>query len=251
MATEMSADALLGGSQAPLHSATVGDVRILVLNRPEVRNALSLEVRQAFARSTQEAEADPDIKALIITGAHGVFSAGVDLKERAAGPPQPMFRPHPAEAARAVTKPFIAAIDGPCVTGALELALSCSFLIASDRARFADTHAKVGLFPGWGQSALLASAIGVRRARQLSLTGAFIDAEMAFAWGLVNEITTPENLLPRALEICAQASAANERSVRMQLELYAQHDGVPFEAALAAEYAAADRWRAGREAQTA
>jgi enoyl-CoA hydratase len=242
----VSADALVAGSDRPLVEATVGDVRILVLNRPEVRNALSLEVRKEFARMTQEAEADPGIKALIITGAHGFFSAGVDLKERAAGPPQPMFRPHPAESARAVTKPFVAAIDGPCVTGALELSLSCSFLIASDRARFADTHAKVGLFPGWGQSALLASAIGVRRARQLSLTGAFIDVETALAWGLVNEITTPENLLPRALEICAQMSAANERSVRMQLDLYARHDGVPFETALATEYAAADIWRAGR-----
>jgi len=225
--------------------ATLGDVRILVLNRPEVRNALSLEVRKEFARMTQAAEADPAIKAVIITGAHGFFSAGVDLKERAAGPPQPMFRPHPAESARAVTKPFIAAIDGPCVTGALELALSCSFLIASDRARFADTHAKVGLFPGWGQSALLASAVGVRRARQLSLTGAFIDVQTALVWGLVNEITTPEKLLPRALEICAQMSAANERSVRMQLDVYARHDGVPFEVALATEYAAADVWRAG------
>jgi enoyl-CoA hydratase len=204
---------------------------------------MSLELRQEFARLSQEAEADPAIKVVVITGAHGVFSAGVDLKDRAADPSRPMFRPHPGEAARAMAKPVIAAVDGVCVTGALELALSCSFIIASDRSRFADTHAKRGLFPGWGLSALLPSAIGVRRARQLSLTGEFIDAQTAYEWGLVNELTTPERLLPRCLELADAIMTCNEDSVRLQIEVMSRSEGASLDVGLAAETAAIQRWK--------
>jgi enoyl-CoA hydratase len=219
-------------------------VRVLIFNRPAVRNALSLEVREQFARVTQEADADPAVKVVIVTGAAGQFSAGVDLKELRSGPRRPIFRPHPGEAARAMTKPMIAAVDGACVTGALEIALSCSFIIASDRARFADTHAKVGLFPSWGLSALLPRAIGIRRARQMSLTGEFIDAETALRWGLVNEVTPRERLLPRCVELADAMQAADERSRLWQLDLTTRLDGAPLEAALEAEDAAVGRWRA-------
>jgi enoyl-CoA hydratase len=131
------------------------------------------------------------------------------------------------------------------VTGALELALSCSFIIASDRARFADTHAKRGLFPAWGLSALLPSAIGVRRARQMSLTGDFIDAQTAYEWGLVNELTTPERLLGRALELSEAIQACEEGSVRLQIEVMSRNDGAPLDVAIAAEDAAVRRRRAG------
>jgi enoyl-CoA hydratase len=235
-------DDLLGGSEAPLVSTRRGATQILVINRPQVRNAMSLELRQAFARLTQEAEADPEVKAVIITGAHGVFSAGVDLKDYAATRGQPMFRPHPGEAARAMTKPIIAAVDGVCVTGALELVLSCSFVIASDRSRFADTHAKRGLFPAWGLSALLPGVIGVRRARQMSLTGEFIEAATAYEWGLVNELTTPERLLPRCLELSEAMAACNADSLRLHTEVFARNDGASLDVALEAEESAR-RWR--------
>lgn len=243
-ADALTPDALAAGSDRPLVPVTRGDVRVLIFNRPAVRNAMSLEVRQEFARLTQEAEADAAIRSVIVTGVAGYFSAGVDLKEYRAGPRPPMFRPHPGEAARAMTKPIIAAVDGPCVTGGLEVALSCSFIVASDRARFADTHAKVGLFPAGGQSALLPRAIGTRRARQMSLTGAFIDVRTAYDWGLVNEITAPEALLPRCFEIAAAIAACDPVSVARQLDLMARNDGAPFDVALAAEVAAVQRWRA-------
>jgi enoyl-CoA hydratase len=235
---------LVTGSDQDLVAATRGDVRLLVFNRPEVRNAMSLAVRQDFARLTAEAEADEAINVVVVTGAHGVFSSGVDLKELRAAGPRPIFRPHPAEAARAMTKPTIAAVDGPCVTGALELALSCSFIIASERARFADTHASVGLFPAWGQSALLPRAIGTRRARQMSFTGEFINAATASRWGLVNEVTSPEDLLTRCLALAAAIGHGDRRSIRWQLELMSRNDGAPFDVALAAEEAAVRRWRA-------
>jgi enoyl-CoA hydratase len=168
----------------------------------------------------------------------------VDLKDHRANPGRPMFRPNPAEAVRAMTKPIIAAVDGYCLTGGLELALSCSFVIATDRARFADTHAKVGLFPSWGLSALLPSAVGTRRARQMSITGSMIDAATALSWGLVNEVTDPDQLLSRCIELADAIAACDEDSVRLQLEVLGANDGAPLRTALTAEEHAVDRWRA-------
>lgn len=244
---EFSLETLLAGSQEPLAVTDRGPVRVLIFNRPAARNALSVAVRQAFAREAQEAEADPAVKALIVTGAGGAFSAGVDLKEAAAGP-RPLVRPNPGEVLRAMTKPSIAAVDGPCVTGALEIALSCSFIIASDRARFADTHAKVRLFPAWGMSALLPRAIGVRRARQMTLTGEFIDAGTALSWGLVNEVTTPDALLPRCAELAEAILGCDEASARAQLALLNRTEAAPLADALAAEAEALGRWREARGA---
>src|SRR4029079_2746586 len=86
------------------------------------------------------------------------------------------------------TKPLIGAVNGPCITGGFEFALNCDFLVASDRARFADTHARVGVMPGWGLTVLLVEAIGLRRARELSVTGNFLDPKRALEWGLVNHV---------------------------------------------------------------
>lgn len=249
LVSEPAVDDFVAGSTAPLVAAAFDGVRVLIFNRPEVRNALSLKVRKDFARLTEEASADPAVKVVLVTGASGQFSAGVDLKEYRSGPPRPMFRPHPGEAARSMKKPMIAAVDGSCVTGALEIALSCSFIIASTRARFADTHAKLGLFPGWGLSALLPRAIGVRRARQMSLTGEFIGAEKALQWGLVNEVTPPELLLPRCFELARALQACDERSVAWQLDLMARCEGAPLDVALDAEVETHERWRAERDAE--
>ncbi|MGE0385570.1 MAG: enoyl-CoA hydratase-related protein [Gammaproteobacteria bacterium] len=240
----LTADELVAGSESLIVTADRDGTRILILNRPRVRNAMSMDLRRAYAALVAEAESDERVRVLVVTGAAGNFSAGVDLKDMRANPGRPYFRPHPGEATRALTKPVIAAVDGNCVTGGLELALSCSFIVASDRARFADTHAKVGLFPAWGQSALLPRAIGTRRARQMSLTGEFIDSRTACAWGLVNELTTPERLLPRCLELAAAMQACDAQSVRWQLEIMKQNDGAPLQAALDAEEAAVQRWRA-------
>jgi enoyl-CoA hydratase len=246
---QLSIESLVATSDQGLVAATHGSARILVINRPEARNAMSYDFRRAFAVAISDAESDPAVKVVIVTGAAGNFSAGVDLKDHRAHPDRPMFRPHPAEAVRSMTKPVIAAVDGYCLTGGLEVALSCSFVIATTRARFADTHAKVGLFPSWGLSALLPSAVGARRARQMSLTGSMVDAPTALSWGLVNELTDPEVLLARCMEIAATIEACNEDSVRLQLEVIGRNDGAPLEVALDAETQAVERWRADRTAQ--
>lgn len=240
----MQVEDLINGSADEVVSATYEAVRLIIFNRPEARNALSRDMRRRFAVLLQEASADDAVRCVIVIGSAGCFTAGSDIRESRANP-GPMVRPHPGEALRATTKPVIAAIDGPCVTGGLEIALSCSFAICSDRARFADTHAKIGIMPGWGQSALLPRAIGVSRAQQMMLTGAFIDAPAALQWGLVNEIVAADALLDRALELGAMIAACNARSIDWQLRLVADHQNAPLAEALAAEALAQDRWRAG------
>ena len=205
----ISADSLVSGSSEPLVVADRAGVRFIVLNRPLVRNALTRAMRADFAQLLAAADADNDVTALVLTGAGECFSAGVDLKDRVPGAPP--IVPNPAAALRAVAKPLIAAIDGYCITGALEMALSCDFAIATPEARFADTHCRVGLFPRWGGGRLLTSAIGVRRARQMMLAGEMIDARRAMAWGLVNEIVPRPDLLSRAATLAAAMAAQASR----------------------------------------
>lgn len=176
-----------------------GRIRHIVLDRPGSKNALNRSMRQAFSGILSEADSSDQVGAVVLSGAGGVFSAGVDLKDRPKGALP--IEPNPAAALRSYTKPLIAAVDGPCVTGALEMVLSCDFAIGSPQARFADTHCKVGLFPRWGGGSLLCSAIGVRRARQMMLSGTFIDADTALRWGILNEIVPSATLLDRTSEL--------------------------------------------------
>ena len=94
------------------------------------------------------------------------------------------------------SKPIIGAVNGVAVTGGLELVLNCDFLVASERARFADTHARVGVHPLWGLTVLLPQAIGIRRAREMSATGNYVDARLALEWGLVNWVHPDDRLIP-------------------------------------------------------
>ena len=185
-----------------------GAVRHVILNRPEVRNALNRQMRRDFATILAAADAEPAIGAVVLSGAGGTFSAGLDLKDRppAAAP----IEPNPGAALRSLDKPLIAAVDGACVTGALEIALSCDFAIATPRARFADTHCGVGFFPRWGGGHLLVSRVGAARARQMMLTGEFVNANKALAWGIVNEIVPEGRLLERATELAEAMVLQNE-----------------------------------------
>jgi enoyl-CoA hydratase len=216
---------LVAGVETPIVTADRAGIRFIIFNRPEARNALTRLMRTRFAEMLAEADADPNVEALIVTGNGGCFCAGVDLKDRVPGAPP--VEPNPGVALRALGKPVIAAIEGACVTGGLEIALSCDFAIGTTEARFADTHGKVGLFPRWGGGTLLTSAIGIRRARQMILTGEFVDAQLALAWGLVNEIVASDKLIDRALEL-ATAITAQARDMplchRLQAEMLRRMD---------------------------
>jgi enoyl-CoA hydratase len=174
---------------------------VLTLNRPEAMNALSAELRTALACTVRELEADPDVRVLIVTGAGDrAFTAGLDLKELGAGASisDAVEVEDPVKSIEQFSGPVIGAINGVAITGGFELALACDVLIAADTARFADTHARVGIVPGWGLSQKLSRAIGIYRAKELSLTGNFLSAAQAADWGLVNRVVPAAELLPTA-----------------------------------------------------
>jgi len=186
----------------------------MTLNRPDANNALNAALTQAIVDAFNAASVDNSVRAIVLTGAGRAFCAGVDLKALTEdpdmlkggglGPDAPMVR-----AMEGCQKPIIGAINGPAVTGGFELALACDFLYASPEARFADTHARVGILPGWGLSQKLSRIIGIHRAREMSLTGNFIPAEQALNWGLVNRLCESNSLIPEAIG-CARQIAESE-----------------------------------------
>lgn len=150
--------------------------------------------------------------------------------------------PNSSGCSRPANTPIIAAVNGPAVTGGLELALGCDFLIASDRARFADTHARVGVMPGGGLTVRLPALIGPARALQMSMTGDFVDAQTACRWGLVNEVVPHEDLLDRATGL-ARSIASIPRSNIVELRrIYSEVAGLAGSAAWEREGERAREW---------
>lgn len=214
-------------------------VRTLTLNRPESRNALSAELRDRFFGALTQAESDDAVDVVILTGADPVFCAGLDLKELGGQTELPDISPRwPA-----MSKPVIGAINGAAVTGGLELALYCDILIASERARFADTHARVGLLPTWGLSVRLPQKAGVGLARRMSLTGDYLSAQDALRAGLVTEVVPHERLLTAAREVAASIVGNNQSAVRALLASYHRIDDSQTSAGLWLEATAAKQYR--------
>src|SRR6201991_2579249 len=195
-------------------------VRTLTLNRPQSRNALSAELRRRFFTALRDAEADDDVDVVILTGADPVFCAGLDLKELGDSTEMPDISPKWPP----MTKPVIGAINGAAVTGGLELALYCDILIASENARFADTHARVGLLPTWGLSVRLPQKVGIGLARRMSLTGDSLSAQDALRAGLVTEVVAHDDLLPAARAVAASIVGNNAGAVRALLSSYHRID---------------------------
>lgn len=198
-----------------------GAVAIVTLHRPEARNALNAELAAAFPRAIATADADPDVRAIVLTGADPAFCAGFDRRDVDSGEKKGE-NPHPGHwtALPRTRVPVIGAINGAAVTGGLEIALACDFLVASERARFADTHTKVGMVPGWGLTVLLPRLIGPARARYMSFTGEFVDAATALAWGLVVEITPHDRLVDRAVEIADAIATTHPDASNATRDLY-------------------------------
>lgn len=219
-----------------LRSEDVDGVRVLTIDRPESKNAMNPPLRRALMAAFAAADRDDSVRAVVLTAVEPVFSAGVDFKQidrgpdAAAGPGD-----NPAAALRALRKPSVCAVNGACVSGALEVALSASLIVASERARFADTHAHLGVVPTWGLTALLPRAVGVRKAREMSLTGEFVGAEEALRIGLVNHVVAHEELLPFALRLAG--SVAVTPAAGEMLELYRRGEDLSLAGALAAETA--------------
>ncbi|MBP6899713.1 MAG: enoyl-CoA hydratase [Burkholderiaceae bacterium] len=194
---------------SPLLLTDIDDqgLAVLTLNRPQAMNALSRGLMDALAAAFDALAANPAVRVIVLTGAGRAFCAGLDLKEIGAGQGSlgggekagaERATRDPVAAMARCPQPIIGAINGAAVTGGFELALACDLLIASTNARFADTHARIGVAPGWGLSQRLARAIGPYRAREVSFTGNWVGAEQAAAWGFVNRVVAPEQLLDTA-----------------------------------------------------
>ncbi|KUH98180.1 enoyl-CoA hydratase [Mycolicibacterium acapulense] len=213
-------------------------VRTLTLNRPQARNALSSELRRRFYRALGEAQADDDVDVVIVTGADPVFCAGLDLKELGDTTELPDISPKWPP----MTKPVIGAINGAAVTGGLEIALYCDVLIASEQARFADTHARVGLLPTWGLSVRLPQKVGVGMARRMSLTGDYLSAEEALRTGLVTQVVPHTELMSTARQVAASIVSNNQQAVRALLASYHRIDEAQTNEGLWIEAASAREW---------
>jgi enoyl-CoA hydratase len=203
-------------------------VATITLNRPEARNALSSEVLRLLPQAMDEANERGDVDVVILTGADPAFCAGLDLKElgstagnlggrRGTDEGVAVRKPFPD-----LDKPLIGAINGVAITGGFELALNCDFLVASDRAKFGDTHSRVGVMPGWGLTVLLPQAIGVRRAREMSFTGNFLGAQEAYHFGLVNHVVPHDDLLPFTRALAQDIIGNDQAGVRQIRRTYGE-----------------------------
>jgi enoyl-CoA hydratase len=191
----------------------------VTLNRPDALNALNSALRTAIAETFDTLSRDADTQVIILTGAGRAFTVGLDLKELGgeSSPDQTVSSTELSDAVARAPQPIIGAINGYAITGGFELALMCDFLIAAEEARFADTHARVGVVPGWGLSQRLPRLIGINRAKELSLTGNFLDADTACRWGLVNRVVPQAALLPTC-EALARDIVSTEPVTRREIK---------------------------------
>ena len=226
-------------------------VAIITLNRPEKRNALSMDLLSELHRALVTAEADEGVDVVIITGAGKAFSAGIDASDFSFF--TVMEGDDGFEAVQdafgsitvlsEMTKPTIAAVNGAAVTGAFELVLRCDLIIASESARFADTHARVGIVPGGGMTQLLPRLVGAVKARDISFTGRFIGAAEAYDMGLVSRVVPDDDLLDEALAAAAAMRLCPQNALRGIKSLINRGIELPLAEGHALELEEFNRWR--------
>lgn len=193
-------------SEPVLLSQRHDQVALITLNRPQARNALNAELAQALCDAVAAAQ---DAGCIVITGADPAFCAGLDLRNL--GADKLTEFPSYTHAMTASAVPMIAAVNGAAVTGGFEVALLCDFMVASEKAAFADTHLRVGVYPG-PVVVDLPRRVGMAWARQISLTGDFVDAATALRIGLVNHLVPHADLLPFTMKL-ARAIAEQPRAM--------------------------------------
>jgi len=176
-----------------------GGIAKITLNRPEALNAMDEELVAELVAALDDIEHDSDIDVAIITGVGRAFSAGRDLKGILAG--REWVGGIRYQALEDLSKPVIAAVNGFCFTGALELAMCADIVIASENAVFGDTHARFGLVPGGGQTQRLPRLIGAKRAKELMFTCDMISAQDAERMGMVNRVVPAEKIEEAAWEM--------------------------------------------------
>ena len=181
-------------------------VAVLTLDRPAVRNALDLALRQAIATAVQQLDEDPAVRVIVITGGERVFAAGADLGELVEASPLQVQKRRVERYWQALAdcrKPLIAAVNGLALGGGCELALHADLIIAGSSARFGQPEVRLGIMPGAGGTQRLVRAVGKYQALRLLFTGCLVEAREALAMGLVSEVAEGD-ALPRALALAEE-----------------------------------------------
>ncbi|MBW2062223.1 MAG: enoyl-CoA hydratase [Deltaproteobacteria bacterium] len=209
---------------------------VLTLNRPEAMNAMNEQLNQEACCALEEIKENKGVDVIIITGAGRAFCAGLDLKELEEKKKLRTTGFSMLGEILRMNRPTIAAVNGFAITGGFELALSCDIIVASDKAMFADTHARVGVLPGGGLSQILPRLVGIKKAKELSFTGNYMTAQEAFQLGLVNKVVSPEELMPAAEKLADDIISADQRTVRKLKRVIDKGQGMSLEDALMMEH---------------
>lgn len=212
-------------------------IALISLNRPERRNAINQDLLVHLFNCIEEVTANDVVKVAILTGEGNSFCSGIDL---AVVETDNLLDPRGdgtdlLNVFGGCKKPIVGAINGYTITGGLEIALNCDFLVASERASFRDTHARIGVCPGWGMTQLLQQAVGQRMAKQMSFTGQSISAQQALRYGLVNEVVPHEELMPRSRQIAADICVADQNMPAVLKDLIEFRNSATLNQALAHE----------------
>jgi enoyl-CoA hydratase/carnithine racemase len=214
------------------------DIAVLRLNRPQVRNALNLDLRTRLADEITRFGADPEVRCIIVTGNEAAFAAGADIGEMAgAGPVEVMAR-NVQKYWRAITegpKPLIAAVEGFALGGGLELALCADIIVAGEGAKLGLPEVKVGILPGGGGTQKLARLIGSKRAMLLLMTGRMFSAAEALSMGVISEVAPTGQALTRALEIAREIATLPPISLMQIKEIVNAGLNAPLDTALMLE----------------
>jgi enoyl-CoA hydratase len=237
-----------------------GHVLVVTMNRPEARNALSPSMMALMRQAWDRVDADPGIRVCVLTGAGGAFCAGADLKAMTADHPGSRLGDldlaviEPLLKGRRLSKPLIAAVEGPAIAGGTEILQACDIRVAGQSARFGVSEARWGLFPLGGSAVRLPRQIPYTLAADLLLTGRHIRAAEALAMGLIGHVVPDGQALAKALEIADAIAANGPVAVRAILatmretEGMAENDAFAIEAKLGATVFATDDAREGPRA---
>jgi len=220
-----------------------GHVLIVTMNRPRARNALSGPMMELMRQAWDTVDGDPEIRVCVLTGAGGAFCAGADLKAMTSSHPGDRFQGgdldvsviEPLLKGRRLTKPLIAAVEGPAVAGGTEILQACDIRVAGASARFGVSEARWGLFPLGGSAVRLPRQIPYTVAADLLLTGRHITAAEALSVGLIGHVVPDGQALEAALEIAAVIAANGPVAVRAILRVIRETEGMAENEAFALE----------------
>ena len=213
-------------------------VGLIRINRPDVRNALNLEVRKLIARHLTEFGEDAATRCIVLTGNDKSFAAGADIKEMAGAGPIDMIQRGVHTLWRVIAacpKPVIAAVNGFALGGGCELAMTCDIIIAGETARFGQPEVKIGIIPGGGGTQRLTRAVGKYKAMKICLTGELFGAREAFDMGLVSEVVPDAEVEKRALALAQQIAELAPLAVQQIKEVVLAGQDASLDAALRLE----------------